>query len=884
MPKEIKQRIVLEGEEKYSQAIRDAQRNLRTLKSELKAETAELGANATAQQKNETRARSLKAQIKEQEQIVKTLRAALDEVKSKYGDNADEVAKWEQKLNGARATLANMKNDLERAGGGFQTITTNAAAATTATKSVADAFERLGSVGDTVAGAIESVFTGLISTIKEAATEVWALVTDTAARANNWTDLATYYGSTAQAIQMWDSSITAAGGDFSKFLNIVNQLSFGNKDAKITELLGISKENYRDDIEYTLAVLDELGRRREELGQGWYDSTMAELFGARRSADVSWFLANAHGHESSNGEWINGWRDNPERFNGNEGAYGLNDQELQDLNDVYVLLRNIETKWQSIKGQIGAGLGTAALEITASASGFLDGLAEYMNADSEEGREAALEKMRTNMERFFQGVAQIIRDCVKILTDLGEELKGSEDPATKMIGEIMSSLAGALQWMIDYQNDVKTALEFIFGAWLIAKLASVAGKLSSIVANIETIKTFRNWNVPGGSGTGTGTGTDAGDGVAGGAGAVNVGTMNVTTGSVQSETVHTMYVQNMVGGGNGTGNPVPTDTGTPDGGGYIPLPVGGGTPLIGTGSEGGNLGSGDTTLNLPAGGDVNVEGDGIHLNADEFQIDGNTGGAPAVPDISFGADTAMFDGGIGMAAGFALSEYDRITQPYRDRDEYLHGLLGKYGLDMDRPEVRKAVTEAVNPVLNADGTLDSLTVTLPADVEDRFAKIAAEYGSTESGHFYMSEGRTLDEIVEEVGNVLDKAHEYNIIMNEALREAEEEENAPSYYDWDQEDGWSRDTTRDYGTRAGLLPADWLAVTGSWNRGAGGTKDENGITSGDLQGFRSLPAGIQSAVKQGAAAGVSGIRVYLDGASVGRLVAPYVSQEIASGIA
>ena len=110
---DIKRRIVLEGEKEYNAAIKEAQRNLKTLRSELKAETAELGTNATAQQKNETRAKSLQKQIKEQEKVVKTLQTALEAAKEEFGDNEEVVAKWEQKLNDARATLANMKNDLE---------------------------------------------------------------------------------------------------------------------------------------------------------------------------------------------------------------------------------------------------------------------------------------------------------------------------------------------------------------------------------------------------------------------------------------------------------------------------------------------------------------------------------------------------------------------------------------------------------------------------------------------------------------------------------------------------------------------------------------------------------------------------------------------------
>ena len=74
-----------------------------------------------------------------------------------------------------------------------------------------------------------------------------------------------------------------------------------------------------------------------------------------------------------------------------------------------------------------------------------------------------------------------------------------------------------------------------------------------------------------------------------------------------------------------------------------------------------------------------------------------------------------------------------------------------------------------------------------------------------------------------------------------------------------------------------LPANWWLEASSW-RNAGNS--ENNLTSADLQGFRSLPASMASAVAAGAAKGVSGITVQLDGYTVGKLVAPYVSETVA----
>ena len=80
-----------------------------------------------------------------------------------------------------------------------------------------------------------------------------------------------------------------------------------------------------------------------------------------------------------------------------------------------------------------------------------------------------------------------------------------------------------------------------------------------------------------------------------------------------------------------------------------------------------------------------------------------------------------------------------------------------------------------------------------------------------------------------------------------------------------------------GTAFEDIPDDWWRTTGNWND----TGDN--ITGSDLRTFRGLPASMQSAVQRGAAAGVAGIQVRLDGRAVGEMVAPYVSTIIARDI-
>ena len=79
-----------------------------------------------------------------------------------------------------------------------------------------------------------------------------------------------------------------------------------------------------------------------------------------------------------------------------------------------------------------------------------------------------------------------------------------------------------------------------------------------------------------------------------------------------------------------------------------------------------------------------------------------------------------------------------------------------------------------------------------------------------------------------------------------------------------------------------LPANWWLDAANWQL-SGNQNNGNAITSGDLQNFRNLPAGIAAAARAGTAEGVSNIRVVIDGYTAGRLLAPYVSEYIAQDI-
>ena len=777
--KQIKQEIVLDGEKQYNAAIKEAQRNLKTLQTAMKAETAELGKNATAQQKNEVKVKSLKEQIKEQEKIVQTLRDALEKAREEYGDNADVVQKWEQKLNLARASLAGMKNDLEGVGDGLQTVKTDAAAATVATKSVADALGSIGDAGESVSSAIEDIFTGMIDTVTGAVEALWDMISETAAKANNWTDIAGYWGTDAQTIQQYARAVSASANSFDDLQAAVSKIVMGGKGEDIAELLGISDVNYKNDWAYAMAVMDRLQQLTAE-GQ---DMTpiYEQIFGERKSTKVM--------------DLVNDWKTIQEllpQFNGNESGYGMSDKELSVMNDLWVEINKIEDKWEGIKENIAGGFGVVSMDLLVNVEGTLDGIADYLNAKDEAGKQAALDKIRANVEEFFTKLGEIIRDCIGILREVGGDLQGSDDPLTSAIGDILVKLADALQWMVDNADKVKAAFETIFGVWLLAKLAAVAGKLSSILMQIEAIKAFKGIGL-GGSGAGGG---DAATGAGGGG--ILTGIKNAATGMAAkvAGTVSTAGLANA--GFVADWFMHNTNTGR--------------------------------AINPEYGGSFSLENlmNGFWQTVNEWAED----------QVKYGQEVNAFD----MLFGNGRQRLEQEAQEQEAR-EYYHEKHSQG--DAPTEEQIEDAQRRWSEMSEIERKIYMQQHPLPTqqDMDREWL----------NDHTFWSDGSgssPAEQVADEVGDAADRVIQK---LDEKLDES------------------------------GSLPDDWYTtMTGAAGAGASGA-NENGITSSDLQRFNGLPAGILSAVKAGARDGVSGIRVSLDGRTVGQLVAPYVSEAIARDI-
>lgn len=475
--KTIKTTIELAGEKEYNEALRQAQRNLRTLRSELKAETAELGANATAQQKNEVRIKSLKKQIAEQEKTVATLKKALAQAKQDYGDNEDVVQKWEQKLNAARSTLAGMQNDLESLSASMEGVTGATEMGVVATKSFADTVESIGTVCSSVADGIEGIFRGMIGAVESAAVELWEFIGETAAKANNYNDIAGYWGTDAATIQKYANAVEDTSNSFEDLQSAVSRLVLGGKGKKIAEYLGISDVKYENEWDYAMAAMKSIYDLQEQgkLADGFWE----DVFGEKKATKVM--------------DLVNDWgaiMESLDKYDADKGGFGMDSDALAVMDQVWVKMSSIETMWTALKDEIAAGLGTVTMPLMVDVQGGLSALNDYLKADSDEARQAALDALVGSIESFFTHLGEALAAGIDKLREVADALQESDNPGVRALGDALDFIADGLEWMVEHADDVKKALETMFGLWLVMKLGAIAAMVTGIVAKIEVIKAF----------------------------------------------------------------------------------------------------------------------------------------------------------------------------------------------------------------------------------------------------------------------------------------------------------------------------------------------------------------------------------------------------------
>lgn len=149
---DIGPKISVEGESEYRKQMQNIIQQQKEYSSELNLVTAQLGKNATAQQKASSIASVLKKQIQNQESALSAQNTMLQKAVTKWGDASKEASGFRTAINKTSAELATLKSRLSDAENGLgefsdqtKTAGDDLAASVTAGTLAAKAYETIGS-------------------------------------------------------------------------------------------------------------------------------------------------------------------------------------------------------------------------------------------------------------------------------------------------------------------------------------------------------------------------------------------------------------------------------------------------------------------------------------------------------------------------------------------------------------------------------------------------------------------------------------------------------------------------------------------------------------------------------------------------------------------
>lgn len=445
----ISSRLQLDGEQEYKKALNDAYRTLRVLRSELKAESAELGKNATAQEKARVKSDALKKQIEQQKKIVETLKKALEDSKKEYADNQEVQDKWEEKLNKAREALAKMQTEMEDAndalkgfGSSMKDAASGSAEAATHVISLNDSIKSIGTLVSGIGSGMSSVFTNTVSVMESMVDRMMELMGQAWGAAGEWKQIQSIWGGNVEDIEKVFTGASLQGvssGDITSGIQkLVTNVHAGNKETmKALKQLGIEEKDYDNHWDFYMDVMQELANRDD-------DKLIRAIFGDKAGSGQT--------------DVVHNWNEMMSKYQTDVEDTGLKlyEDEIDELDEVAHKITEVQGLWNTLKTNIGAKL-TDILDMSGLSDDVLDILrtiGAIFNEKDETKRAELTMKLDAEISKLLTDVSEAMGNLGGWLEEIGSSLSGSDNSLTAFIGSLIEKAGGLLQWISEHGDQI----------------------------------------------------------------------------------------------------------------------------------------------------------------------------------------------------------------------------------------------------------------------------------------------------------------------------------------------------------------------------------------------------------------------------------------------
>ena len=878
MPREIKTTIAVDGEQAFKRAINDANTSLRNMGTQLTLASAQFKKDGDAMKLMETRSKALRGEIGQQEEIVKALEKAVTDSTKAYGENSQKTEKWEAELNRAKAKLVSLQSELKLNDVGLDR---NGKAFDESSQKAADYQATLQGIGKNVSfETISSGIGGITKSVENAAKKVLGLartIREAFAEAGEWADdlntKSVQFGIDTDTLQRWEYASQLVDTDVDTIVSAQDKLAkkikngWSEDEVDMWELLHIDTSGWdANDANGRMDILFDVGekllyvQKLQREGQTELDADVLsmQLFGKS-------------------------WRDMLPLFNAGREAWKQYNDEAQivskervdtlaEMDDASKALQN---SWDVTKYSFLAELAPAITDITNAVSGMLKEFNAWM--ETEDGKKA------------MEDLSNAIRDLFSGLTDLkfADVIDG--------VKTAINGIKDVFVWISEHKNDLVKALEAIGIAFAGMKLATVALNIGKIVNGFRTLWNGANKPLPSTKNLPTDQPT------------TTPSTQPTTTSAPASapNVAPTTIIPPAAAA-------VPTATSVAgQAASYATIP--GLAATAGEAGMGGALGgAGALSLAGALGGTAIIAG-GVFLLSEAV----NTLNDAARREREVDVDVNRFTN-FGEQKDYSFGVIDKrdvITQAVNALISTTGDTTGANG----PKEVMKRFAENMGKdILEAfdfeGGAKNKLLQMLGMDDQNAMAAAMMLYyagidvndsrlsnydsqqyqvalqkwknaGTPGFGNFGPTEGLvTIRDFFNKSGQIDENGAWYipgyegggngtmPVINGVPLA------NMSGYVMTRSSSKKQYVGTWDPSTR--MTINDALADT-MYNTGAGGSgSGQGGITGDDIRGFKKVPSEIATSAENGVRKGVNGLRVTIDGEAAGRILAPYINQELA----
>jgi len=229
-------KLALDGEREFRRALSDINQSFKVLGSEMKLVQSQFDKNDSSIEALTARNTLLNKEIEAQKQKVETLRSALDNAASAFGENDRRTQNWQIQLNNAEAALNGMERELgennaalEAAESGMEDAGRAADGLGKELKNAGDRgddasgrFSHLTSVASTVGKAMAAAVAAIGTAAVAAGKALWDMANDVASAGDAIDKTSQKIGISAESYQEWGYVFERCGAD-------VNNLQAGMK-------------------------------------------------------------------------------------------------------------------------------------------------------------------------------------------------------------------------------------------------------------------------------------------------------------------------------------------------------------------------------------------------------------------------------------------------------------------------------------------------------------------------------------------------------------------------------------------------------------------------------------------------------------------------------